>query len=154
MQRGLFADALAPSVPKLVRLRSGKHEYGVGSLTGEDNLQPRLRAALHGQGQAVHIACLPGNSATSSVMAPFLALEGRYHVVLACAFQPMVGAGDAGGKGGGLDGGSVIVDAAGTVVAGPLMSEGVLHASLGLDGVLRARAGFDYSGHSSTGLGH
>lgn len=60
-------------------------DFTVGSLNCWENWLPTARAALHAQGEDLHVAIWPGSDALTRDATRFFALEGRSYVVSACA---------------------------------------------------------------------
>ena len=60
------------------------HDVGafrVGALNCWENWMPLARAALHAQGESVHVALWPGSERLTREITPFLAREGRSYVL-------------------------------------------------------------------------
>ncbi|MEM9843417.1 MAG: carbon-nitrogen hydrolase family protein [Pseudomonadota bacterium] len=134
----------------------------IGSLNCWENWLPLARAALHQQGEFVHVAVWPGSDGLVKDITRFIALEGRSWSVAACgllrashmeqvdesvvpfrkellAHKPVW-----------QNGGSRIIAPNGDVVAGPLLEdEGIVAADLSMQAVIEARQNLDSSGHYS-----
>ncbi|MCE7734751.1 MAG: carbon-nitrogen hydrolase family protein, partial [Candidatus Heimdallarchaeota archaeon] len=134
----------------------------IGGLNCWENWIPYCRAALHDQGEMVHVSVWPGSIDTTKTIAKFMAKEGRSWVIAASGMirskdfehlngkefplkQAMID-----GRETYQNGGSMIVDPKGNVVAGPLIDEeGIIYADIDEDIVIQERQNFDYSGHYS-----
>ncbi len=134
----------------------------VGGLNCWENWLPLARAALHNQEEILHIAVWPGSLRTTQDITRFIALEGRLWVV---STSGLIRPSDFSH----LDesefpmknimenhtvswqnGGSMIVDPTGKVVAGPLVDEeGILYADIDPLIAIQERQNLDISGHYS-----
>ncbi|MEM6262880.1 MAG: carbon-nitrogen hydrolase family protein [Bacteroidota bacterium] len=54
--------------------------FSVGALNCWENWMPTARAALHAQGENLHLALWPGNVRNTQIITPFMALEARSFV--------------------------------------------------------------------------
>ncbi len=143
-------------------LRTYNTPFGkIGGLNCWENWLPMARAALHVQGEFIHVSVWPGNLSLTEKISQFTAIEGRMYVMASSAIL----------RGSDFDhldlsdfpmrdimanhqiiknGGSMIVDPTGKVVSGPLLNEeGILQTTLYLDRILEERQNFDYSGNYS-----
>jgi len=155
-ERLVWADATDVNDLKTYDTPEGK----IGGLNCWENWIPLARAALHKQGEMIHVAVWPGSYSLTKDLSRFMALEGRSWILSACGTlmgedfeklteedfpmrDTMVGAGNL------HTGGSIIVNPKGEVVAGPLpdYEEGILYADIDKRTVLEERQNFDYSGH-------
>ncbi|MHA2100414.1 MAG: carbon-nitrogen hydrolase family protein [Candidatus Kariarchaeaceae archaeon] len=134
----------------------------IGGLNCWENWIPYCRVALHNQGEMIHVSVWPGSMALTKNISKFMALEGRSWIISASGMiqskdfdhldekdfpmkQIMIE-----GRDTYQNGGSMIVDPKGKVVAGPLISEeGILYAEINQNMVIEERHNFDYSGHYS-----
>jgi nitrilase len=118
-----------------------------------ENYMPLLRTALYAKG--VQIWCAPTVDAREAWQSTMrhVALEGRCFVISACQLQTSPAA-----QGRTIEnwpdqdplirGGSVIIDPLGNILTGPLFNEeGLLHATVDLATIARARYDFDPVGH-------
>jgi len=137
-------------------------EGRIGGLNCWENWIPLARAALHQEGEMIHVAVWPGSYSITKDITRFMALEGRSWVLSACGVYrgedfehlslddfPMR---DEMLKAGGIhSGGSLIADPTGEIIAGPLpdYEEGILYADVDRRTVLEERQNFDHSGHYS-----
>ena len=132
--------------------------FTLGALNCFENWMPLARAALHAQGEDLHVAIWPGNARNTERLTPVLAQEGRSYVLSASALLsradvpadhpaaamlatcPDVLA----------DGGSCIAAPDGSWLIAPVTArEDLLVATLDPREVRRARQNFDSSGHYS-----
>ena len=117
--------------------------FRFGGLNCWENWMPNARAALHGQGETLHVAVWPGSYALTEHISRFMALEGRSWIVSVSGLlrpsdfahldearfpmKRLMTQRD----GCWQDGGSVILNPRGEVVAGPLLNEeGILLADI------------------------
>mgnify|MGYP001574617370 FL=1 len=137
-------------------------EGRIGGLNCWENWIPLTRAALHQEGEMIHVAVWPGSYSLTKDITRFMALEGRSWILSACGVYrgedfghlslddfPMR---DEMMKVGGIhSGGSLIANPIGEIIAGPLpdYEEGILYADVDRRTVLEERQNFDYSGHYS-----
>ena len=137
-------------------------EGRIGGLNCWENWIPLTRAALHQEGEMIHVAVWPGSYSLTKDISKFMALEGRSWILSACGVYRGEGLAhlslddfpmrDEILKAGGIhSGGSLIVNPNGEVIAGPLpdYEEGILYAEVDRRTVLEERQNFDYSGHYS-----
>jgi len=137
-------------------------EGRIGGLNCWENWIPLTRAALHQEGEMIHVAVWPGSYSLTKDISKFMALEGRSWILSACGVYRGEDLGhlsledfpmrDEILKAGGIhSGGSLIVNPNGEVIAGPLpdYEEGILYAEVDRRTVLEERQNFDYSGHYS-----
>ncbi|MCH8908187.1 MAG: carbon-nitrogen hydrolase family protein [Candidatus Heimdallarchaeota archaeon] len=134
----------------------------LGGLNCWENWIPYARAALHRQGEVIHVAVWPGNLETVENISKFMALEGRSWVISASGMLsrkdfshltteelPMKSVMEA-NHDFWQNGGSMIVSPEGKIVAGPLVErEGIISTVIDEDIILRERHNFDYDGHYS-----
>ncbi len=134
----------------------------IGGLNCWENWLPLARAALHLQGELIHVAVWPGSLRNTEDITRFIALEGRSWVISVSGFLrptdfehisesdfPMKSVMESHSENW-ANGGTVIVDPAGKVVAGPLVDEeGILYADLDPKIAIQERQNFDISGHYS-----
>ena len=135
-------------------------EGRIGGLNCWENWIPLTRAALHQEGEMIHVAVWPGSYSLTKDITRFMALEGRSWILSACGVYrgedfghlslddfPMR---DKMMSAGGIhSGGSLIANPIGEIIAGPLpdYEEGILYADVDRRTVLEERQNFDYSGH-------
>lgn len=134
----------------------------IGGLNCWENWIPLARAALHDMGEMIHVAVWPGSNRNTKDITKFMALEGRSWII---SVSGMLRKEDLmhldekefpvkhkvlASEGYWNDGGTVIVNPKGEVVAGPLIDEeGIIYADLDIESVIKERHNFDYSGHYS-----
>lgn len=130
--------------------------FTLGALNCWENWMPLARAALHAQGEDLHIALWPGGEHNTARLTPILALEGRSYVISASGLlreqdihvnipgrDRFVAPGETLSNGG-----SCIAGPDGEWVIPPIVNrEGVFTAELDLASVRRERQNFDPSGH-------
>ena len=134
----------------------------VGGLNCWENWLPMPRAALHLQRENVHVALWPGSHGLTRDISRFMALEGRSWVVSTSGLlrsedfshlslddfpmrDQMITRDEPW-----QNGGSMIVNPKGEVVAGPLIGEeGILYADVDLRLAVEERQNLDISGHYS-----
>jgi nitrilase len=133
-------------------------EFTVGALNCWENWMPMARAALHGQGEDLHVALWPGNVRNTANSTCYFAFEARSFVVSASGLlresdiprhvplrDAIVGAGETI-----LDGGSCVAGPDGNWVIEPVAhDERVLVVDLDPVRVAQERQNFDASGHYS-----
>ncbi len=130
--------------------------FTVGALNCWENWLPLARAALHAQGEDLHIALWPGARRNTHEITRFMALEGRSYVLSVSGLlraedipddvplRERIVAGDELL----LDGGSCLAAPDGSWVLAPEVGhEGLFLATLDHDRVLRERHNLDASGH-------
>lgn len=117
---------------------------------------PLARAALHAQGETLHVALWPGCERLTRDITRFIALEGRSYVLSASA---IIRASDVpmgvpsrermcAGESMFYDGGSCIAGPDGKWLVEPVVGrEEIIMAELDPDAVRRERQNFDLSGH-------
>jgi nitrilase len=134
----------------------------VGGLNCWENWLPLARAALHLQNEILHIGVWPGSLGLTQDITRFIALEGRSWVISVSGLIrptdfshlkeddfPMKQVMESHNRSW-QNGGSIIVDPTGNVVAGPLVDEeGILYAEVDPMLAIRERQNFDISGHYS-----
>lgn len=141
------------------------HDLGEGLMVGGlncwENWLPYTRATLHRQNEMVHVAVWPGSDKLTTEISRFIALEGRYWVISASGLlrdvdfehltseefpQKTIMQSQQVWQ----NGGSMIVNPKGEVIAGPLLNEeGILYADIDRKVVIEERQNLDYSGHYS-----
>ncbi len=131
-------------------------EFAVGGLNCWENWMPLARAALHAQGETLHVALWPGCERLTRDITRFIALEGRSYVLSASA---IIRASDVpmgvpsrermcAGESMFYDGGSCIAGPDGKWLVEPVVGrEEIIMAELDPDAVRRERQNFDLSGH-------
>ena len=134
----------------------------VGGLNCWENWLPLARAALHYQEEILHVAVWPGDSRLTQDITRFIALEGRSWVVSTSGLirpadfshldesefpmKTIMEERDRSWQ----NGGSMIVDPTGKIVAGPLIDEeGILYADIDPLVAIQERQNLDISGHYS-----
>ncbi len=134
----------------------------VGGLNCWENWLPLARAALHLQEEIIHVAVWPGSLGLTQDISRFIALEGRSWVVSTSGLLrptdfshlkesefPMKNIMESHSKSW-QNGGSMIVDPTGTIIAGPLVDkEGIIYADVDPLMAIQERQNFDISGHYS-----
>ncbi len=134
----------------------------VGGLNCWENWLPLARAALHMQEEILHVAVWPGSLRNTDDITRFIALEGRSWVISVSGFLrsadfshlkesefPMKHTMET-RREMWANGGSVVVDPTGKIVAGPLVDEeGVIYADIDPALAIQERQNFDISGHYS-----
>jgi len=134
----------------------------IGSLNCWENWLPLARAALHQQGEFIHVGVWPGNENLVKDIGRFIALEAKSWSVVACGLlrsSDMENLSEAdvpfkeemlAFKDTWQNGGSRIIAPNGETVAGPLHDEeGIISAELDAKSVIEARQLMDHSGHYS-----
>ena len=137
-------------------------EGPIGGLNCWENWIPLARAALHQEGEMIHVAVWPGSLPLTEDITRFMAKEGRSWVLSACGVYKGEDFGHLSVEdfpmrdymmeaGGFHSGGSLIADPTGNIIAGPLpdFEEGILYADIDKRTVVEERQNFDYSGHYS-----
>jgi nitrilase len=134
----------------------------VGGLNCWENWLPMARSALHLKGETVHVAVWPGSHGLTHDISRFMALEGRSWVLSTSGLlrsedfshlslddfpmRDLMMARDEPWQ----NGGSMIVNPKGEVIAGPLINEeGIIYGNLDPVMALEERQNFDISGHYS-----
>ncbi len=134
----------------------------VGGLNCWENWLPLARAALHLQEEIIHVAVWPGSLGLTQDITRFIALEGRLWVISTSGLLrpedfshlnesefPMKDIMESHSKSW-QDGGSIVVDPTGEVVAGSLIDkEGIIFADVDPILAIQERQNFDISGHYS-----
>ncbi|MHA2253387.1 MAG: carbon-nitrogen hydrolase family protein [Candidatus Kariarchaeaceae archaeon] len=134
----------------------------VGGLNCWENWIPFARAALHQQEEILHVAVWPGSWGLTEKISTFMALEGRSWII---SVSGLLRASDFQSLKEEVfpmkeimmkrtenwqNGGSIIVDPTGKIVAGPLIDqEGIVYADIDPLLAIKERQNFDYSGHYS-----
>lgn len=132
-------------------------EFTLGALNCYENWLPLARAALHAQGENLHVALWPGSVRNTAMPTPFLAVEARSYVasvsgLLSRADVPRdhpVAAMLASAPEVIADGGSCLAAPDGRWLIEPTGGEALLTARIDPAEVRRARQNFDISGHYS-----
>jgi nitrilase len=131
-------------------------EFRLGALNCWENWMPLARAALHAQGETLHVALWPGSRRNTQDITRFIAIESRSYVLSASALlrESDIPAGvpmrDAFLSAGEIvsDGGSCIAGPDGCWLAEPMTDrEGLVIAEIDPEMVRRERQNFDMSGH-------
>ncbi len=134
----------------------------IGGLNCWENWLPLARAALHLQGEIIHVAVWPGSLGLTQDITRFIALEGRSWVISTSGLLrptdfshlkeidfPMKNVMESHSKNW-QNGGSMIVDPTGKIVTGPLIDEeGIIYADVDPILAIQERQNFDISGHYS-----
>jgi nitrilase len=134
----------------------------VGGLNCWENWLPLARVALHLQEEILHVAVWPGSTRNTEDITRFIALEGRSWVMstsglirptdfahLDEAEFPMKTIMESRSNSW-QNGGSMIVNPKGEIVAGPLIDEeGIIYANIDPILAIQERHNFDISGHYS-----
>jgi nitrilase len=135
----------------------------VGGLNCWENWLPLARARLHLQGEILHVGVWPGSLGLTEDISRFAALEGRSWVISTSGLLrstdfshldsetefPMKDIMSNSSKSW-QNGGSLIVDPRGKLVAGPLVDqEGILYATIDPMVAIQERQNLDISGHYS-----
>ncbi len=127
----------------------------VGSVICWENYMPLMRQAMYAKGTQIYCAPTADDRDTWQATMTHVALEGRVFVLSACQYItrdefPPEHSVDIEPTGGDvfMRGGSVIIDPAGQVLAGPVFGkEAVLYADIDLDTKQRSHLDFDPVGH-------
>ena len=132
-------------------------EFTAGGLNCWENWMPLVRAALHGQGEDLHVMGWPGSIRNTEDLTPVLAKEGRSYAVSVGALMrredvrddvPFADAIRAALPDVSADGGCCIAAPDGSWVLEPLThDEGIRYAMLDPARVREERQNFDPSGH-------
>lgn len=138
-----------------------KH-FKFGGLNCWENWLPQVRTALHEQGEILHVAVWPGSIGLTKDITRFMALEGRSFIISVSGIlkpvdfesldetefpmkEMMVNY-----DGIWQNGGSMIVNPKGEIIAGPLIDEeGIIYADIDCLMAIEERQNFDYTGHYS-----
>jgi nitrilase len=135
----------------------------VGGLSCWENWMPLARAALHAQEEILHIATWPGKLELTKDISRFAAIEGRSWVVSVAGMLRATDWAHLSEDDFSLkaemskqavwqDGGSMIVNPRGEIVAGPLVGEeGILYADIDPQMAIEERQTLDCSGHYARG---
>ena len=131
--------------------------FTVGGLNCWENWLPLARAALHAQGEDLHIGLWPGNRHNTEELTRFAAREGRSYVLSVCGLMSREHVSDLAPHADELrralpevsgDGGSCIAGPDGEFVVPPVCGrEELIVAELDHAFVRRERQNFDISGH-------
>lgn len=121
-----------------------------------ENYVPAFRAAYYAKGLDIYLAPTVDMREIWRTSMRHIAYEGRNYLVSAVQFQGPKPDSETpyGWKAGEnlINGGSVIVDPMGEIIAGPLIGEeGVVSAEIDTDEVIKARFDLDLTGHYSRG---
>lgn len=133
-----------------------------GGLNCWENWLPLARTKLHLQEEIIHVAVWPGSLGLTEDITRFIALEGRSWVISTSGLLrsadfshldiqefPMKEIMESNSEDW-QNGGSMVVDPKGNVVAGPLVSkEGIIYADVDPMIAIEERQNFDISGHYS-----
>lgn len=135
------------------------HGFNLGALNCWENWMPLPRAALHAQGENLHIALWPGSKRNTEVLTRFLAREGRSYCVSVCGlmrsedvpkttpFYDLIMEGFSAMP---SDGGSCVANPDGSWLLEPQVGkEGLFTVELDIEYVHRERQNFDPAGHYS-----
>ncbi|MHA1909002.1 MAG: carbon-nitrogen hydrolase family protein [Candidatus Thorarchaeota archaeon] len=134
----------------------------VGGLNCWENWLPLARAALHMQGETLHVAVWPGSERNTQDITRFIALEGRSWVISVSGMLrptdfshlpteefPMKDAMESATENW-MNGGSMIVNPKGEIVVPPLVDEeGIIYADVDPMVAIQERQNLDISGHYS-----
>ena len=131
--------------------------FTLGGLNCWENWMPLPRAALHAQGEDLHVMTWPGNRHNTEDVTRFIAREGRSYVLSASSLMRRVDVPDSAPDADALraalsdmpgDGGSCIAAPDGSWLVEPLVGrEDLILAELDHAFVRRERQNFDISGH-------
>ena len=137
------------------------NDVKMGGLNCWENWLPLARAKLHSQEEILHVAVWPGSLTNTQDISRFIALEGRSWVV---SVSGLLQSSDLSHLDEKLfpikemvnfsrflhNGGSMVVDPKGKVIAGPLVDEeGILYADIDPIIAIEERHNLDISGHYS-----
>jgi nitrilase len=132
-------------------------EFRVGGLNCWENWMPLPRAALYGQGENLHVAAWPGSRRNTHEITRFIAREGRSFVLSVSGMMhrdwipadvPYADTIRSAADGWMADGGSCIAGPDGEWIIEPRCGEeGIFHAELSIEAVMRERQNFDPAGH-------
>jgi len=138
------------------------NDVKVGGLNCWENWLPLARAALHLQEEIIHVAVWPGNIWLTKDITRFVALEGRSWVLSVSGLLRPIDLDHLTEKEFPMkkdlmstekslcNGGSMIVDPTGTIVAGPIVDEeGILYYDIDPLVAIEERQNLDISGHYS-----
>ncbi|MHA2078549.1 MAG: carbon-nitrogen hydrolase family protein [Candidatus Thorarchaeota archaeon] len=137
-------------------------ETQIGGLNCWENWLPLARASLHIQGELVHVAVWPGSLRNTEDITRFIALEGRSWVVSVSGLMrptdfdhlsetefPMKSVMESYNENW-ANGGTIVVNPMGKIVAGPLIDEeGIVYSDIDPLIAIQERQNFDISGHYS-----
>ncbi len=132
--------------------------FRLGALNCYENWLPLARHALYAQGEEVHIATWPGDLDVTENISQFIAMEARAYVVSASGLlrttdipkdfplrRQIVEGRDVINNGG-----SMIVEPGGAIIAGPVTDEEcILYAEISKDKVMAEHMKLDPAGHYS-----
>lgn len=127
----------------------------IGGAICWENYMPLLRASMYAKGLNIYVAPTVDEREIWSSLIRTISTEGRLFTISAVQFLPKpeeigltLPSWDANRNA--INGGSLIVNPYGDVIAGPLTGkEGLLTAEIDLDVILEARYDFDLNGHYS-----
>lgn len=137
------------------------NDIKIGGLNCWENWLPLARAKLHSQEEILHVAVWPGSLRNTQDISRFIALEGRSWVI---SVSGLLRSSDISHLDEKLfpikemvsfsrllhNGGTMVVDPEGKVIAGPLVDEeGILYASIDPIIAIEERHNLDISGHYS-----
>lgn len=130
----------------------------VGGLNCYENWQPLARQALYDQGEQLHIAVWPGDLNVTENITQFIALEGRIYCASVSGLLRTQDIPESfplrkyvvEGRDVINDGGSMIADPDGKIIAGPVLGqEVILYADMSPETVMGAHMKLDPAGHYS-----
>lgn len=133
-------------------------ELKVGGLNCYENWQPLARQSLYDQGEQLHIAAWPGDLDVTQDITRFIAIEGRIYCASVSGLLRTQDIPDSfplrkyvvEGRNVINDGGSMIADPYGTIIAGPVLGqEAILYADISVENMLGAHMKLDPAGHYS-----
>jgi nitrilase len=139
------------------------NEIKIGGLNCWENWLPLARAKLHLQEEILHVAVWPGSIKDTEDITRFIAIEGRSWVISVSGLYrstdtshldkddfPLKDKMESSWQNSWLNGGTMVVDPKGKVVAGPLIEEeGIVYATIDPKVAIQERSVFDISGHYS-----
>ncbi len=134
------------------------NEFQLGALNCYENWLPLARHALYAQGEDVHIATWPGDLDVTENISQFIAMEGRVYVISASGILRTsdipksfaLRAQIVEGRDVINNGGSMIVEPGGKIIAGPVIDEEcILYADFAKEKVMAEHLKLDPAGHYS-----